>query len=154
MGKFMKILLVKRLESSFYAFKNTLGRFIKSYETFIREYDKGRVFVSKKHINKIFELLENDDEEAIQRLIDEDKAEEYKSEDFDESFRKDLENDLKILKQVNDMWMKIDYDPKIDKFLNLLENDNILKRNKLIVFTESKETADYLENHIRKQFGE
>ena len=153
MGKFMKILLVKRLESSFYAFKNTLGRFIKSYETFIREYDKGRVFVSKKHINKIFELLENDDEEAIQRLIDEDKAEEYKSEDFDESFRKDLENDLKILKQVNDMWMKIDYDPKIDKFLNLLENDNILKENKLIVFTESKETADYLENHIRKQFG-
>jgi len=153
MGKFMKILLVKRLESSFYAFKNTLGRFIKSYETFIREYDKGRVFVSKKHINKVFELLENDDEEAIQHLIDEDKAEEYKSEDFDESFRKDLENDLKILKQVNDMWMKIDYDPKIDKFLNLLENDNILKRNKLIVFTESKETADYLENHIRKQFG-
>jgi superfamily II DNA/RNA helicase/HKD family nuclease len=153
MGKFMKILLVKRLESSFFAFKNTLGRFIKSYETFIREYDKGRVFVSKKHINKIFELLENDDEEAIQRLIDEDKAEEYKSEDFDESFRKDLENDLKILKQVNEMWTKIDYDPKIDKFLNLLENDNILKENKLIVFTESKETADYLENHISKQFG-
>jgi hypothetical protein len=36
-------------------------------------------------------------------LADEDKAEEYKSEDFDKSFRKDLENDLKILKQVNDM---------------------------------------------------
>src|SRR4030043_93781 len=154
MGKFMKILLVKRLESSFFAFKNTLGRFIKSYETFIREYDKGRVFVSKKHINKVFELLENDDEEAIQRLIDEDKAEEYKSEDFDESFRKDLENDLKILKQVNEMWTKIDYDPKIDKFLNLLENDNILTENKLIVFTESKETADYLEDNIRKKIGD
>jgi HKD family nuclease len=54
MGKFMKILLVKRLESSFHAFRNTLGRFIRSYEAFIREYDKGRVFVSKKHINKIF----------------------------------------------------------------------------------------------------
>jgi len=153
MGKFMKILLVKRLESSFFAFKNTLGRFIKSYETFIREYDKGRVFVSKKHINKVFELLENHDEEAIQRLIDEDKAEEYKSGDFDESFRKDLENDLKILKQVNDMWMKIDYDPKIDKFIKLLESDHILQKNKLIVFTESKETADYLENHIRNNFG-
>jgi superfamily II DNA/RNA helicase len=153
MGKFMKILLVKRLESSFFAFKNTLGRFIKSYETFIREYDKGRVFVSKKHINKVFELLENDDEEAIQRLIDEDKADEYKANDFDENFRKDLENDMKILKQVNEMWTKIDYDPKIDKFLNLLENDNILKANKLIVFTESKETADYLENHVRNNFG-
>jgi superfamily II DNA/RNA helicase len=51
------------------------------------------------------------------------------------------------------MWTKIDYDPKIDKFLNLLENDHILKENKLIVFTESKETADYLENHISKKFG-
>jgi superfamily II DNA/RNA helicase/HKD family nuclease len=153
MGKFMKILLVKRLESSFFAFKNTLGRFIKSYGTFIREYDKGRVFVSKKHINKVFELLENDDEEAIQRLIDEDKAEEYKAEDFDGSFRKDLENDLTILKKVSEMWTRIDYDPKIDKFLNLLENDNILRENKLIVFTESKETADYLENHLKNNFG-
>lgn len=153
MGRFMKILLVKRLESSFFAFKNTLSRFIKSYAAFIKEYDKGRVFVSKKHINKIFELLENNDEEAIQLLIDEDKAEEYKSEDFDERFRKELENDLKILKQVNDMWEKINYDPKINKFIDLLENDNILRKNKLIVFTESKETADYLENNISKKIG-
>jgi len=154
MGKFMKILLVKRLESSFFAFKNTLGRFIKSYEAFIREYDKGRVFVSKKHINKIFEFLENDDEEAIQRLIDEDKAEEKRSEEFEERFREEMQKDLNILKQVNDKWTKIDYDPKIDKFLNLLRNDNILKENKLIVFTESKETANYLEDNIRKKIGD
>lgn len=154
MGKFMKILLVKRLESSFHAFKNTLGRFIRSYEAFIREYDKGRVFVSKKHINKIFELLENDDEEAIQRLIEEDKAEERTSEEFEEGFRKDLETDLKILKQVNSLWVNINYDPKIDKLFSLLENDSILKKNKLIVFTESKETADYLKEHINKRFGE
>ena len=30
---------------------------------------------------------------------------------------------------------------------------NILKESKLIVFTESKETADYLENHVRNNFG-
>jgi superfamily II DNA/RNA helicase len=154
MGKFMKILLVKRLESSFHAFKNTLGRFIRSYEAFIREYDKGRVFVSKKHINKIFELLENDDEEAIQRLIEEDKAEERNVEEFEEDFRKDLETDLTILRQVNDLWVHIDSDPKIDKLFSMLENDDILKKNKLIVFTESKETADYLKEHINKRFGE
>jgi len=32
MASFMKVLLVKRLESSFYAFNKTLDRFIKSYE--------------------------------------------------------------------------------------------------------------------------
>jgi superfamily II DNA/RNA helicase len=154
MGKFMKILLVKRLESSFHAFKNTLRRFIKSYEAFIREYDKGRVFVSKKHINKIFELLENDDEEAIQRLIEEDKAEEKSSEEFEEDFRKDLETDLKILKQVNSLWVGIDYDPKSDKLFYMLEKDGILKKSKLIIFTESKETADYLREHMNNRFGE
>ena len=77
MVKFMKILLVKRLESSFHAFKNSIDRFIQSYDQFIQEYDKGKVYVSKKYSNKIFDLLENDDDEAIQRLIDEGKAQEY-----------------------------------------------------------------------------
>lgn len=153
MGKFMKLLLVKRLESSFYAFKNTLGRFIKSYTGFIREYDKGHVYVSKKYINKIFELLEDEDYESIQRLIDEDKAVEYKSDDFSDDLRKALGNDLNILKQVHDLWVDIEYDPKIDKFLKLLNKDTILKENKLIVFTESKETADYLVEHLKAKFG-
>ncbi len=34
MGRFMKILLVKRLESSFFAFQKSLERFIHSYEVF------------------------------------------------------------------------------------------------------------------------
>ena len=82
MGKFMKILLVKRLESSFFAFKNSVNRFLNSYEMFIKEFDNGNVYVSKKHTNKIFELLENDDDEAVQRLIDEGKAEKYASSEF------------------------------------------------------------------------
>ena len=48
MGSFMKILLVKRLESSFYAFKQTIDRFIKSYENFIKAFNNnGNVFISK-----------------------------------------------------------------------------------------------------------
>ena len=54
MGRFMKILLVKRLESSFFAFRNSISRFLKSYEMFIDEFEKGHVYVSKKHGSKIF----------------------------------------------------------------------------------------------------
>ena len=93
MGKFMKILLVKRLESSFFAFRNSVDRFLHSYEMFIREFDNGNVYVSKKHTNKVFELLENDDDEAVQRLIDEGKAERYDSGDFKEGFRDLLQHD-------------------------------------------------------------
>ena len=69
LAKFMKILTAKRLESSFTAFLSTLGRFIQSYERVIAEFHKGRVFISKEHIGKIFELLESDDQEGIDRPL-------------------------------------------------------------------------------------
>ena len=43
----MKVLLVKRLDSSFYAFKLTLERFISSYEKFIKMFDQGIIYLSK-----------------------------------------------------------------------------------------------------------
>jgi len=152
MGRFMKILLVKRLESSFYAFRNTIGRFISSYERFIEELEKGNVYVSKKHINKIFDLLENDDEEAIQRLIEEDKARKYPAEEFRKELKEDLEHDLDILRKIQSLWSKVDHDPKLLKFIDLLSSRPILKKNKVIVFTESKETADYLAQRLDKKF--
>ncbi|MDP2209802.1 MAG: DEAD/DEAH box helicase, partial [Bacteroidota bacterium] len=152
MGKFMKTLLVKRLESSFFAFRNSVDRFIYSYDMYIKEFEKGNVYVSKKYTYKIFELLENDDDEAIQRLIDEGKAEKYSSNEFTEDFIRDLKNDLDILKQIKSLWQQVDRDPKIIKFLSELANNTLLKKNKLIVFTESKETAEYLSKNINNKF--
>ncbi|MBU1753777.1 helicase, partial [bacterium] len=149
MGKFMKILLVKRLESSFFAFKNSVDRFIYSYEMFIKEFEKGSVYVSKKYTNKIFELLENDDDPAIQKLIDEGKAERLDSKDFRDDFIKDLQGDFDILKQVQGLWQKVNRDPKLLKFIDVLSRNKILKEHKLILFTESKETAEYLADRIR-----
>lgn len=44
---------------------------IHTYERVIAEFEKGHVFISKKYISKIFELLESDDQEAIERLLEE-----------------------------------------------------------------------------------
>jgi len=148
MGKFMKILLVKRLESSFYAFRNSIDRFIHSYETFLKEFDNGNVYVSKKYINKIFELLENDDDEAVQHLIDEGKAVRYDSKDFKDEFKIDLQNDLDILKKIKVLWDDVRRDPKLEKLQKELSENNILRNEKLIIFTESKETAEYLTGNI------
>ncbi len=155
LGGFMKVLLVKRLESSFYAFGKSIGRFIDSYEKFIKIYkEKGKVLVSKKYANKIFELLEKDDDEAIQRLIEEGKAQEYRADEFIEDFENHLESDLHILKEIQKMWNEIKRDPKLDVLLDKLQNDPILKNKKIIIFTESKETAEYLVDNINKKFGE
>jgi len=152
MRKFMKILLVKRLESSFYAFKKSVSRFIKSYEQFLQEFDNGNVYVSKKYANKLFEFLEDDDDEAIQRLIDEDKARQYEAVDFSPKFREELKNDLAVLKEIDKHWQKIVRDPKLLTFVDVLKKNKVLKENKLIIFTESKETAEYLEEQINRIF--
>jgi len=96
--RFMKVLLVKRLESSFFAFKETLDRFIYSYEQFIGMFDKGTVYISKKHTNKIFDLLENDNVDEIIKLAEEEKVKQYKTNEFTPEFIKDMKDDLKILK--------------------------------------------------------
>lgn len=152
MGRFMKILLIKRLESSFYAFRNTIGRFISYYELFLKEFDKGNVYVSKKYANKIFELLDNDDDEAIQKLLESDKARKYPAEEFTGELKKDLVNDLAILKEIQMLWCSVTRDPKLLSFLELLSTNSILRENKLIVFTESKETAEYLAKNLEAKF--
>ena len=152
MGKFMKILLVKRLESSFFAFRNSIDRFLNSYKMFIKAFDNGEVYVSKKYTYKIFELLENDDDEAIQKIIEEGKADQYKSSSFIENLREDLKADHDILLKIKNLWQKVNRDPKIIKLLGELSQRKILKENHLVIFTESKETAEYLERNIKSKY--
>lgn len=150
---FMKVLLVKRLESSFYSFKKSIERFINYYEMFIKEYKEGRVYISKKYINKIFELSEAEDDETIQKLIEEGKAEKYESKDFNPEFERELNKDLKILKEIRSMWQSIKRDPKLETLIENFKNHNILKNKKIILFTESKETAEYLSENINNSLG-
>ncbi len=151
---FMRTLLVKRLESSFYAFHKTIQRFIDSYEAFLQAYRKGYVYLSDKHFNKIVEYLMNDDYDGIQRLLDEDKAEQYNSSDFTPAFRKDLENDLNTLKEIQSFWKQVNHDPKIDALVEAIQKKKTLRQNKIILFTESKETGEYLEAQLEKRLEE
>lgn len=150
---FMKILLVKRLESSFYAFRLSIERFTNYYKRFIEEYKKGFVYISKKNTAQIFELLEMEDDEEVEKLLNDGKAEKIEAELFSENFLPDLESDLQLLYQIRDEWETIGRDPKWETFRAKLEDDKILKENKLILFTESKETAEYLVNKF-EEIGE
>jgi superfamily II DNA or RNA helicase/HKD family nuclease len=153
MGGFMKVLLVKRLESSFYAFKKSLERFIESYEGFVKNYENGNVYVSKKYSNKIFELLEQGEDDKVEELIDKGEAKKYSSLDFKERFIQDIKKDLEILKEIKNMWASINEDPKLNKLISELKTNPILSKNKVVIFTESKETAEYLVENINKELG-
>ena len=62
-----------------------------------------------------------------------------------------LENDLKALKAIRNHWKKVTRDPKWESFRDILKKTPLLKNGKVIIFTESKETADYLAGKIRDE---
>lgn len=153
-GGFMKGILVKRLESSFFAFRKSVDRFVESYEKFIAMYHKGTVYISKKA--NVYDLLENDDLDTLEKLVEDEKAQKYISGNFGSYnghlFIDDLNFDLQLLKEIQRLWKPIDEDPKLDKFIEYLKNNAVLKKQKLVIFTESKETGDYLYDNLHLAF--
>ena len=153
MGGFMKGILVKRLESSKYAFEMTLNRFIDSYNEFIKMYkENGVVWISKK-LN-VAELLDNDDTEKLEKAVKNEDAFKFNAEDFNKDFIIDLEKDLAILQNLKYIWDTVQTDDKLEYFIDELKNNKDLKHNKLIIFTESKETAEYLTGSIENRLNE
>lgn len=151
---FMKVLLVKRLESSFEAFRLTLARFIQAYDRFISSFRRGEVFVSKKKTTLIFDLIEAGDFEAIESIIEGGEAERYDADAFTGEFISDLENDCRVLRAISDDWEAIYRDPKWEKLKSLLNTDPVFTGSKLLLFTESKETAEYLTKRIADELDE
>ena len=150
MSGFMKSILVKRLESSFYAFRMTLSRFIESYERFIQMCENGEVFISKK-VN-VYDLLDNGDDEKLMELIENEKVQHFSINEFRPVFIPSLKRDLSLLKQLKEDWDNIQTDPKVEQFEKELKKNKILKDKKIIIFTESKETAAYVGERLEGIF--
>lgn len=149
---FMKTMLIKRLESSRFAFLQTVSRFINSYEQFIKMYNSGTVYISKKV--DVYDYLESENEdELIEALENDSKAKIYEAKQFNNDFIDKLEFDLSILKWMKDSWSKIDKDFKKDAFIQALKSDEYLKDNKILIFSESMETGLDLYNSLYEDFG-
>ena len=101
----MKGILVKRLESSFYAFRKTLDRFIESYTKFIAMAKTGKVYISKK-VN-VYDLLDGGDEKRLMYLIEQQDVMEFEAKEFSSQFFRDLEADLAQLKSLQFIWSLI-----------------------------------------------
>jgi len=149
-GNFMKGILIKRLESSFYAFRKSVRRFIESYEQFIGMYNTDTVYISKNA--NVYELLDNDNLEALERLLEEEKAAKYDAGDFRKEFIEDLTHDLQLLKEVEALWQNVANDPKIDALIRNVTSDPVLKDRRLVIFSESLETGEYLFDQLNTEF--
>jgi len=148
LAKIMKTLMVKRIDSSFYAFKKTLKRFLDANEAMVRMIEADRIFIAPRL--KVNEFILSEDESTLEAMLEDrpDLIRAYAVDDFDETFIKGIYHDYELLKELHKAWQNITDDPKLDEFVSKLQtvffNPELNDNGKLVVFSESKETTEYL----------
>ena len=151
----MKTLLVKRLESSFYAFTQSLKRFQKATDNMLAMFDDNRVFIAPDlDINKLLEEGLSYDE--IEAKINEKGGnnKEYRRNAFDKKFVDLLKRDKEKVDDLVERWKKVKKDPKLVEFAEQIQSEFFKSTQnisgKLIIFSESKETAEELSLKLSK----
>jgi SNF2 family DNA or RNA helicase len=154
LAKIMRIGLAKRLDSSFTAFKLSLRRFRDATRVMADNFGKGVVYVSSE-INVTKLIVEGDEEKLAEILAegDEDKLKAFKSDQFQDEFLPMLQSDLEALENLCSAWDMVEEDPKFDEFLGHMKGRfferEVNVEGKLVVFSEAKDTTDYLRDRLK-----
>ena len=154
----MKTLLVKRIDSSFYAFKQSLIRYYNANRVMLEMFKNGTIYIAPNL--KVNEYMIEDREDELIKLIEDARYSDPTIEictpdDFVEGFADGILHDDKILSDLVAMWEEIDYDPKLEVFIERMGSElfdkSINNEGKLLVFSESKETTQYLMTSLKER---
>ena len=150
--------LVKRLESSFYAFQTSINRFRDANKNMINMFENDKVFIAPDlDINHLYDLKLSDDEieeRLNQKSEVNPKNQVFKADDFEATFIEMLRKDQEVLEDMCTKWESVTDkdDSKFDKFNDILKHELFKKdRNpgqKLVIFSESVDTVEYLKRRI------
>ena len=174
MATIMQILLVKRLESSFTAFTQSLFNLRRYTENMIRMWENNTIFVcpqinvnqeldyeakTKKRGGKVsFNDCVEEIRVKIQKLTNQGRNErgqnaEYKRNDFKEEYYSQLKEDYSLIFNLCDRWAKNSQDPKFDAFKENIKPElfNIEKNTsgKLVIFSEAIDTVQALARAVK-----
>ena len=150
--------MVKRLESSFDAFKKSLHTLLEATKGMIKMFAEDKVIIAPDlNVKKLqADGMELDEiiELALGKGYDQ-KEIVFRAADFLPDFLPMLEYDAKLLQGLCKRWDAINDDPKLDLFVNMLQGELFnTKRNpsgKLVVFSESVDTVNYLTEQLQKR---
>ena len=163
-----RVHMVKRLESSFFAFKRSLDTFLRITEGMIQMFAEGKIIVAPELKIKDLQAkgweLDRIIEYAVEKGYDKDDFV-FAPKDFVHRKGKDsdnvkellplLEADKKILQDLKSHWDNISEDPKLDLFIEKLQSQLFDKKQnpsgKLVVFSESVDTVNYLETTLKER---
>ena len=162
LSNIMRILLVKRLESSFSAFKTSLHNLEHYTQNMIDMLENDTVFICPDvDVNHVIEKA-GSLKKAIPQLeaLIEKKGKnnlKFKRADFKDNYIDDLRQDLALIKSLCERWDKNDLDPKMDAFkLHFLtdlfdkriNNPHGYDKPRLVIFTEAIDTLESLVRYI------
>ncbi len=156
-----RVHMVKRLESSFCAFKKTLDTLLRITNDMIRMFDENKVIIAPE-LN-VKDLLANGWEldEIIEYAIEKKKYSRedilYTADAFNPEFKDMLLSDRTVLERLNAEWKEEHGDPKFDEFMKRLDTElfdkSINPTGKLVLFSESVDTLNYLYDRLTKEIG-
>ena len=155
----IRVLLLNRFESSVVAFKFSCENLLLKLVSFIELHrpEKGKRWVAQ-HESLIKNIIETrkvtEDEEAEEDVIPEELKEEWiklSEEEFNVTeivadTLLDLDQLVEFLNNIKDLTPK--HDNKLQSLIKLLENDEDLKSQKVLIFTEFMSTAKYLKEQL------
>jgi superfamily II DNA/RNA helicase len=157
----MRTQLIKRLESSFFAFKKSLNKITTSTKQMIKMYERDNIFIAPDlDISDLLNQGKTDEEIEIEIFkIDDEKPKnkKFKQADFKKGFIEGLRNDYQHLHALNERWQAVDdnNDPKWNVFIDLLKTEYFNKDKnelgKLVIFTESADTLTYLTKRLQDE---
>jgi superfamily II DNA or RNA helicase len=151
-----RVHMVKRLESSFYAFKKSLRTLLRITNDMIKMFEEDKVIIAPDLKIKDLQAKDMELDQIIELALEKGYLEKdicYKAEDFNPAFLDMLKNDKITLEHLNEDWDKVNKDPKFDEFKKRLEqeffNSEINPSGKLVLFSESVDTLEYLNKRLK-----
>ena len=148
--------MVKRLESSFDAFRRSLHTLLDATKGMIKMFNEDKVIIAPElNVKKLqADGVELDEiiEIAIGKGFDQ-KEILFHAADFKPEFLPMLEFDADVLDKLCKRWEKVKSDPKLELFIDMLQGELFDKKKnpggKLVVFSESVDTVNYLEKELK-----
>lgn len=175
LANIMMINLVKRLESSFSAFYQSLLNLRQYTYNMIMMWEKNNIFIcpqininaeldakakeEKRHKKVTYDDCVNDIRNKIKKLSDDgrnedDRNHEYSISDLKGEYIDLLRHDYDILCELCDRWAKNTEDPKLDVFKEnlkpILFNNETNRPQKLVIFSEAIDTVNTIKRVAEK----
>lgn len=145
-----KVILFKRLESSIFAFSETIRRLLGIHEKFFKSLEANIIPAGEEAQDLIYREDINIPD-VMEKLKEVSKK--YQVDDFRiEELKQDLKNDVNIFKNISKFLEKVPErsDKKFDELVKILDKQ---KKEKVLIFSEYADTVEYLHRRMKAKIN-